>query len=49
MLIKKAYQLRGCPYQEQPALLEKTSGCIRSCINHALAMRNNTYKEAGKG
>ncbi|MDX8044451.1 IS200/IS605 family element RNA-guided endonuclease TnpB [Gracilibacillus sp. S3-1-1] len=49
MLIKKAYQFRIYPTNEQKRQIAKTIGCSRFVFNHFLAKWNDTYKQTEKG
>jgi putative transposase len=47
--VKKAYQFRIYPTEEQATRINKTIGCSRYVYNRFLARWNDTYKDAGKG
>jgi len=45
--IKRAY--RFYPTNEQSQILARTFGCVRYTYNWALALRQQIYRETGKG
>ena len=47
--IKRAYLYRFYPTDEQKQQLARTFGCVRYVYNWALALRQQTYRETGKG
>lgn len=47
--IKRAYLYRFYPTDEQKKQLARTFGCVRYVYNWALALRQQTYRETGKG
>jgi putative transposase len=47
--IKRAYRYRFYPTHEQSQILARTFGCVRYSYNWALALRQQTYRETGKG
>lgn len=47
--LQRAYRYRFYPSAEQRLLLAKTFGCVRWVYNQALAIREQTYAETGKG
>ena len=42
-----SYKFRMYPTKEQETLITKTFGCCRYVFNHALAVRQDTYKTTG--
>ena len=47
--IKRAYRYRFYPSDEQKLLLARTFGCVRYVYNWALDLRQQIYRETGKG
>jgi putative transposase len=46
--IKRAYQYRFFPTDEQKSMLARTFGCCRYVYNWALNLKSTTYQETGK-
>jgi putative transposase len=48
MVVKRAYQYRFYPTNQQARTLARTFGCVRFIYNFGLVTRSTTYKEQGK-